>query len=96
MSYLYAGLLGLLLAANLVQAASTNPTPSTASSKQSSTNAADVELEKIMVADNQTREEVDKWIRDAHQFEEKGVGTPQTTLKELAQRRWPSFPTHRR
>ncbi len=38
------------------------------------------EYKAIMRQDDEARTEIDKWIRDAKQFEEKGVGTSEATL----------------
>ena len=41
----------------------------------------ELELEKIMKADNEAREEVDKWIRDNDAFAEKGAGIPRSEMR---------------
>jgi tetratricopeptide (TPR) repeat protein len=42
----------------------------------------DVEYHRIMMEDDKAHAEIDKWIRDAQSFEEKGVGSLDVTLNQ--------------
>ncbi|MDQ6632150.1 MAG: hypothetical protein M3Y82_10420 [Verrucomicrobiota bacterium] len=92
MSNLLIGLLSALVATNQPAAVSNLVKRTTGASVEVANPNDPVEKEylKLLAADDAAREEVDKWIRQAQAFEEKGAGAPQATLNLRIKERFTS------
>ncbi len=83
------GLLGALLATNQIAAVSNLVEKTTGvSAKVEAVDPIEKEFKELMASDDAAHEEIDRWVKDADAFEQKGAGNPNSTLKaRILQRR---------
>jgi tetratricopeptide (TPR) repeat protein len=83
------GLLGALLATNQPAAVSNLVENTTGISVPvETTDPVEKEYKELLAADDAAHEEIDRWVKDAQAFDEKGAGNPNSTLKQrVLQRR---------
>lgn len=89
MNELLIGLLGALLATNQPAALSNLLTKTTRLTVRvpDPNDPVEKEYQKILQADDEAQEEVDKWIREAQAFAEKGAGLSEATLNAKIRQR---------
>jgi tetratricopeptide (TPR) repeat protein len=92
-SNLVIGALSALLATNQPVALSNFVQSNTGLTITATNNPLDLELQKLMQADDDAQAEVDKWIRDNAEFAAKGAGTPRDELNRRILARFASVRT---
>ena len=80
MSILLIAALGVLVTTNQPSAATNSAQPGPTPPALQSTQAVEVEYEKLMAEDDAAQKEVDQWIRDNNEFAAQGAGVPKATL----------------